>query len=588
MDATVVGQGEAASALAHALPTLFPTRFPTITAARRACRRGEVLLNGSPAPVDAPLSTGDEVTCTLRQAGAAPGPAPASLVRAATAQAAALLQVAYEDDHLALVVKPPGMPTQGAGLGVPDVQSLLPAILAPTSTPGALWRPRPVHRPDAWVGGLVLVAKTRPALTALGDALGAREVAWRYVGLVMGRLAGAGRVAAPLDGRPALTEWTALRSGRVAGRLPGGGPPTHTPPSTTSWVTAVQLRPLAGPPAQLRRHMALAGHPLVGDSLGRGGGHGAPSSTSARLGGSAASAASAAMFAAKRVARGGARRLGRGFVGDDEEESRNSASTARARFGRADGPGVGEGRAQAAAFEAASSPAAAAAAPPPVHSSHDVGDPWSALSGTTAVDRLRADAAADARAAAREAAAAAGGVTPSSTPSTQPHLARVAVPAPSLGRGWASRRGPPAQPSPPAAVASPWAAMAAAAADGDAPLAPRPPPPPTPTPHRSAAAAAAAYLAVDFDPPPLVVAGGGRRGEERGGINAVVPAGLLATPTSARTPPPRPSSSTRGGVPVCLWAVHVSLTHPVTGELVTVAIPPPADLALPWQQQRQE
>ena len=596
VDVATVAPDQDALPLAHALPALFPARYPTITAARRACRRGEVLLNGAPAPVDAPLAVGDEVTATLRTAGAAdPGPAPAGLVRAAQAAAAAtaLLSVAYEDDYLALVVKPPGLATQGAGRGVADVQSLLPALLAPSTAAGALWRPRPAHRPDAWVGGLVLVAKTRPALAALSEAIGSREVAWRYAGLVTGRLTGSGRVAAPLDGRAALTEWVALRTGRV--RVGGAAPGA----ALTQLVTAVQLRALAGPPAQLRRHMALAGHPLVGDALGGGGGgggrRGGPgrASPATTLGGTAVAAASAALFAAKRVARGGARRLGRGDDEYDDDDSRNSASTARARFGRADGGG-GTGRLApppppAPSFSAAALPTPADAGIEPASTD----DPWSALSGTTAVDRLRADAAADARAAAREAAAEAAG---GENRSVSAPVATAAVPAPSLGRGWATRRGPAVQPSPPAETemavaggthvpASPWAVSCTS----EPALAPRPAPPPPPAAAspspRASAAEAAAYLAVDFDPPPLVVAGGaggGGGGSSGGGSRHThLPAGVLAmpTPTLATPTAAAAAAASRAGVPVCLWAVHVSLTHPETGELLTVAIPPPADLA---------
>jgi hypothetical protein len=354
--------------------------------------------------------------------------------------------------------------------------------------------------------------------------------------------------------------------------------------------------------------MALAGHPLVGDALGwegGGRGRGRGGGGGPGLGGAAAAAASAALFAAKRGARrlaSGAAAVARQQQQYDDDETRNSASTARARFGRTDDrPWAVPPREQAevAVVEPPSGPAGAPSLPP----AHPAGrsgaeddEGGSALSGTTAVDRLRADAAADARAAVREAAAAdeAGGAS-HRLDLPPPIRASAAVPALTLGvgpsgsasgrAGWATRRGAaPLRASRPAAAppGSPWEADTASATaaalrpEEDAALRPLPPPPPPPPRRRALsdpAVAAAGRLAVDFDPPPLMVAGHAAAG---------VDSRLLATPTPARGPGALGGPTKREGVPACLWAVHVSLTHPVTGELLTVAIPPPADLALPF------
>ena len=213
--------------LAKLLPSLLPSSFPTITAARKACRRGEVLVNGAPGRIDTPVAGGDVVEACAR-VGGAPRPAPSTV---AASFPVSSIQVVYEDDHLAVVVKPPGVATQGTG-SLGDLRARLPAALAPSPLVGALWRPVPCHRLDAWAGGLVVVAKTRHALQAVSAAFGAREVATRCAALVVGRLAGAGRVAAPLDGRPALTQWRALRSALSAEH---GG-----------WVTAVEVQAVTG------------------------------------------------------------------------------------------------------------------------------------------------------------------------------------------------------------------------------------------------------------------------------------------------------------------------------------------------------
>lgn len=143
---------------------------------------------------------------------AAPGPLPG-----AGRQGGLALEVVFEDDHMACVVKPPGVPTdsppgrsaaqssssagptavagsQGADAGgdmpaggeigsprapppvAPSVYSRLPASLAPSRLLGALRRPRHCHRLDEPTGGLLLVGKTRQAQAALCGAFHDRRV----------------------------------------------------------------------------------------------------------------------------------------------------------------------------------------------------------------------------------------------------------------------------------------------------------------------------------------------------------------------------------------------------------------------------
>ena len=91
-----------------------------------------------------------------------------------------------------------------------------------------------MHRLDAETGGLLLVAKTRPAFRALSTALEAREVRKEFTALVGGQLLGKGRVELPLDGRPSASEWRAVDC--VQSRRHG-------------WVTTVHLRLLTGVPS---------------------------------------------------------------------------------------------------------------------------------------------------------------------------------------------------------------------------------------------------------------------------------------------------------------------------------------------------
>jgi RluA family pseudouridine synthase len=158
------------------------------------------------------------------------------------------LEVVFEDDVMAIVEKPPGIPVNGNRHRT--LEHALPPFLAQSLHPDALRIPRPAHRLDGPTGGLVVVAKTASALAGLSEAFHKRTVQKRYEALVVGRLDGSGRVTEPIDGRDADTTWEALERAR-----------TFKP----DWVTWVSLSPHTGRTHQLRRHMAHLGTPVLGD-----------------------------------------------------------------------------------------------------------------------------------------------------------------------------------------------------------------------------------------------------------------------------------------------------------------------------------
>lgn len=160
------------------------------------------------------------------------------------------LQVVYEDDELAVVLKPAGLRTSGPGprtLGAALAHNLRPCRL-----PDALPRPHPVHRLDDRTAGLVICAKSATAARRLGADFEERRVHKRYEAVVIGRLEGFGRVEAPVGGRASASRWAAVQ---------------HVPSRKLGWLTLVSLWPETGRTHQLRVHMAGLGHPLLGDGL---------------------------------------------------------------------------------------------------------------------------------------------------------------------------------------------------------------------------------------------------------------------------------------------------------------------------------
>jgi RluA family pseudouridine synthase len=160
------------------------------------------------------------------------------------------LVVVYEDAHLAVIIKPPGMAVNGNRFKT--VEHALPGNLAPSGEEDALARPRPVHRLDASTGGLLLAAKTARAMVHLGRQFETRAVAKRYRAAVSGKLEGAGVIDRPIEEREALTDYAAVR---------------HVPSLRNGFITLLDLWPRTGRTHQLRIHLAGLGHPIMGDGL---------------------------------------------------------------------------------------------------------------------------------------------------------------------------------------------------------------------------------------------------------------------------------------------------------------------------------
>lgn len=234
---------EGGARMPQALLAAMPDRFVTVTAARKACRRCEILVDGETIRCGDGVKSGATIRWIRRSSNA-----PRPMCRPEPPETK-LVEVAYEDDHLAVLVKPRGLPVQGRGKTT--LQQLLPYLLEPAHVQGALHRPHHVHRLDMPTGGLLIAAKTQASIRQMGMLFHERQVQKRYRAVAIGSLEGEGTIDRPLRGQEAQTTYRVVKQQRV-----GNG---------SGWRTIVDVWPATGRYHQIRRHLASIGHPIVGD-----------------------------------------------------------------------------------------------------------------------------------------------------------------------------------------------------------------------------------------------------------------------------------------------------------------------------------
>jgi 23S rRNA pseudouridine1911/1915/1917 synthase len=185
------------------------------------------------------------------------------------------LGIVYDDDDIVVIDKPAGVAAHPSiGWEGPTVLGALAGAGFRVATSGAAERAGIVHRLDVGTSGLMVVAKTETAYTALKRAFHDREVDKIYHAVVQGHPDPlAGTIDAPLgrhpgaswkfaivaDGKPSVTHYETLEAFPQAALL------------------EIELE--TGRTHQIRVHMAAQRHPCVGDAM-----YGADPILSAKLG----------------------------------------------------------------------------------------------------------------------------------------------------------------------------------------------------------------------------------------------------------------------------------------------------------------
>jgi 23S rRNA pseudouridine1911/1915/1917 synthase len=223
-------------------------------------RNGLALVNGKPEKPSYKVKPGDQVTLEL----------PERPVREVLPENIPL-NVVFEDDHMVVLNKPPGLvvhPAPGNYAGT-LVNALLfhygslPSSVKVSADGEGSERERAgiVHRLDKDTSGVMVVARTEQALKALSKQFKVRVVQKKYLALVAGVIKkGSGSIEAPIGRHVKERKKISVHTSS-----PREAITLFKVKERFGNATLVEVEIKTGRTHQIRVHMAHVGHPVLGD-----------------------------------------------------------------------------------------------------------------------------------------------------------------------------------------------------------------------------------------------------------------------------------------------------------------------------------
>ncbi len=242
--------------------------FPAV---QQMIRKKRVLLNGTAADGKARLSAGDSVEIDFietEKTGSRPDGERDTGITERFGRIGDRIPVIYEDDHVVVIDKPPGLPVQP---GNEKEKGSLLDLLAEYSgkkdgrsagTPGG-FTPTPVHRLDAGTSGALLIAKTRTAARKLSGFIRDRRLTKLYLAVVEG-------IPDPKEGKISGAISTE-KGARSRSSIDRNGKKAETYYAVKKVLpgkrSLLELRITSGRTHQIRVHLSSIGCPVEGDGV---------------------------------------------------------------------------------------------------------------------------------------------------------------------------------------------------------------------------------------------------------------------------------------------------------------------------------
>ena len=215
------------------------TLMPTASAGylRKLIRSGAVKLNGAATSPDLFLLVNDRIT--LKES---------ETTTALIAEKRPVLDILYEDEQIVVSNKPSGLPMHQTADKEANLVDLGYAFMSDRATPCKLY---PVNRLDRGTSGTVIMAKSSTNAGIYGRQVKETGLDKCYLALVIGTPDKDGVINAPLDDKESETQYRIMLQGEGCSLL--------------------EVTPISGRMHQIRRHLEMIGHPVMGDKRYNGG-----------------------------------------------------------------------------------------------------------------------------------------------------------------------------------------------------------------------------------------------------------------------------------------------------------------------------